>query len=308
MSRSTTGTMRDRFVATVGDLLEQDERTVVVLAVISAGLFREAGLMDRFPDRVVDVGIREQTQIGVAGGLALEGFTPIVTGYAPFLVERAYEQIKVSLAHQGVTAILASVGASWDASGEGRTHQAPEDVALMATIPGFDIHVPGHVDELDAALRHAHAGSRSAYVRMTTDTNTRPYERNVGRVSTLKRGSASGPTIVVVGPVADATLEAVADLDTTVVYTATPSPIDARGIRAEVLGSDVLVIEPYLAGTTAPRILEVLSDRPIKLRSHGVSNLDVRMYGRPDEHRRFHGLDAAGIRRFVLDAAPIPVG
>jgi transketolase len=300
--------MRERFVATVGDLLEQDERTVVVLAVISAGLFRDAGLTDRFPDRIVDVGIREQTQIGVAGGLALEGLTPIVTGYAPFLVERAYEQIKVSLAHQGVTAILASVGASWDSSGEGRTHQAPEDVALMATIPGVDIHVPGHALELEAALRHVHAGSRSAYLRMTTDTNAKPYQHEVGRLSTLKRGSESAPTIVAVGPVADATLAAVADIDATVVYTATPSPIDARGLRAEVLGSEVLVVEPYLAGTTASRILEVLSDRPIRLRSHGVSNLDVRMYGLPDEHRRFHGLDAGGIRSFVLDAVRTPVG
>jgi transketolase len=300
--------MRERFVATVGDLLEKDERTVVVLAVISAGLFREAGLLDRFSDRIVDVGIREQTQIGVAGGLALEGLTPIVTGYAPFLVERAYEQIKVSIAHQGVTAILASVGASWDASGEGRTHQAPEDVALMATIPGIDIHVPGHASELEAALRHVHAGSGSAYLRMTTDANARPYQREVGRISILKRGSTSAPTIVAVGPVADATLEAVADVDATVLYTATPSPIDARGLRAEVLGSEVLVVEPYLAGTTAGRILEVLSDRPLRFRSHGVSNLDVRKYGLPAEHRRFHGLDAVGIRSFVLDATQTPVG
>lgn len=308
MGRPATESMRERFVATVGDLLERDERTVVVLAVISAGLFREAGLMDRFPDRIVDVGIREQTQIGVAGGLALEGFTPIVTGYAPFLVERAYEQIKVSLAHQGVRAILASVGASWDASGEGRTHQAPEDVALMATIPGIDIHVPGHAAELEAAIRHVHAGSRSAYLRMTTDTNAAPYQREVGRLTTLKRGSVSAPTIIAVGPVADATLDAVADIDATVVYTSTPFPIDARGLRSEVLGSDVLVVEPYLAGTIASRIFEVLSDRPIRLRSHGVSDLDVRMYGRPDEHRRFHGLDVVGIRSFVLEAARTPVG
>ena len=84
-------TMRDRFTDTVGDLLDTDERTVVVLAVISHSLFTQAGVEARHPERIIDVGIREQTQIGVAAGLALEGFRPIVTGYAPFLVERSLE-------------------------------------------------------------------------------------------------------------------------------------------------------------------------------------------------------------------------
>jgi transketolase len=291
--------MRDQFTATVGDLLAHDPDVVVVLAVISGGNFGEAGLTHRFADRIIDVGIREQSQVGVAGGLALEGFTPILTGYAPFLVERAFEQIKVSIAHQGVRAILASVGASWDAAGSGRTHQAPEDVALMGTVPGFDIHVPGHARELDAALRHAHAGSRSAYIRMTSDGNASAYQQEVGRIVTLKRGSIDAPTIIAVGPVADAVLAGVTDLDATVLYTATPSPIDSRGLRAAVIGSDVLLVEPYLAGTSAGRVVHALADRPVRLRFHGVSEPEVRRYGSPSQHRAAHGLDASGIRELL---------
>ena len=101
-----------------------------------------------------------QAQIGVAGGLALEGFKPIVTGYAPFLVERTFEQVKLDFDHQGTSAILASVGGSWDASSSGRTHQAPEDVALMASLQSWAVHVPGHPDELEAILRKDHALGR----------------------------------------------------------------------------------------------------------------------------------------------------
>ncbi|MGI9585990.1 MAG: transketolase family protein [Acidimicrobiia bacterium] len=291
--------MRDGFTRVVGDLLETDEQTVVVLAVISNSLFREAGIIDRHPDRVIDVGIREQTQIGVAGGLALEGLKPIVTGYAPFLVQRPFEQIKLSIGHQGVHAILASVGGSWDASGAGRTHQTPEDVALMATLPGWAVHVPGHPGELELILRSTHAAGESAYIRMSGDTNRRQMVSRPGEVVELRRGSDDAATMIAVGPVADAALDAVRDLDMTVLYTATPAPIDVEGLRSLVRSTDVVLVEPYLAGTSAGRVSEALSDRPIRLRSHGVRNTELRKYGSPADHISAHGLDAEGIRAAV---------
>jgi len=292
-------TMRQRFASIVGDLLAEDERTVVVLAVIGSSLFDERGLLRRYPDRIIDVGIREQAQIGVAGGLALEGFKPIVTGYAPFLVERPFEQIKLSITHQGLNVVLASVGGSWDAAAEGRTHQAPEDVTLMASLPRWTVHVPGHPDEMEMLLRSAHGGGSSAYIRMTEDRNDRPYATRPGQIVALRTGSAAAPSVLVVGPLADTVLDAVSDLDVTVLYTTTPSPLDGEGLRANVIGSDVLLIEPYLAGTSLGRVAEALSDRPVRLRSHGVGNAELRNYGTPAEHRAAHGLDAAGIRAFV---------
>lgn len=294
--------MRQRFTSVVGDLLMEDERTAVVLAVIGRGQFAERGLLDRYPERIIDVGIREQAQIGIAGGLALEGFKPILTGYAPFLVERTFEQIKLSLTHQGVNAVLASVGGSWDASTSGRTHQAPEDVTLMASLPGWTIHVPGHPDEMEMMLRSAHSSGTSAYIRMSEDSNAQAYAPNPSQIVALKSGSDGAPTVLVVGPLVDDVLSAVSDLDVTVVYTATPSPIDMRGLRHNVGGSDVLLIEPYLKGTSLGRVAEALRDRPIRFRSHGVGNPELRNYGTPAEHRAAHGLDPAGIRRFVSSA------
>jgi transketolase C-terminal domain/subunit len=80
--------MRETFVATTTALLEEDPRTAVVLADITAADFAPA--KRRHPDRVLNVGIREQLMAGVAGGLALTGMRPYVHSYAPFVIDRAY--------------------------------------------------------------------------------------------------------------------------------------------------------------------------------------------------------------------------
>ena len=143
----------------------------LVLADIGVSRFQQAGAVTRHRDRIINVGIREQLMISVAGGLALGGLRPFVHSYTPFLIERPFEQIKLDLVHQGVGAVLVSIGASYDAASEGRTHQSPGDVALLGTLPGFEVHVPGHPDEVEVLVRHSAIGTGPAYIRLAEDSN-----------------------------------------------------------------------------------------------------------------------------------------
>lgn len=287
-------TMRDAFVTSAEEVLA-DPRSTIVLADISAAAFAPAAA--RHPERVVNVGIREQLMIGVAGGLALTGQRPIVHSYAPFLIERAYEQIKLDLDHQGVGAVLVGIGGSYDRAAAGRTHLAPADVALIDTLDGWTVHVPGHPDEVRPLLRAAVCGTGSAYLRLSTRGNATAYPE-AGDLRVVRDAGPGAPLLVAVGPVLDAALAAVADRPVTVAFTHRPRPFDTAGLRA-LAGVEVILVEPYLAGTSSRVAAEALADRPHRLLALGVGRAELRRYGSPEDHDRWHGLDAAGLRRSV---------
>ena len=282
-------TMRQRFYEFAREALDEDERVAVVTAQIGADAFGEH-------PRHFDVGIREQLMIGVAAGLALEGYRPIAHSYTPFLVERPYEMLKLDLGHNDLGAVLVSIGASYDAAHEGRTHQAPEDVALVAALPGWTIHVPGHVDEADRLLRQALGGDGRTYVRLSEETNHARVES--GWLTVLRHGSPGAPLVVAVGPTLTPVLEATADRDVTVAYIATVRPFPHEELRDALAdGTDIVLVEPYLAGTSGAEVAAALVDRPHRLLALGVPNAEFRHYGTGAEHRAAHGLDAAGIAR-----------
>lgn len=232
---------------------------------------------------------------GVAGGLALTGLRPYVHSYAPFLIDRAYEQIKLDLGHQDAGAVLVSIGASYDASAEGYTHQAPGDVALLDTLAGWTVHVPGHHDEVPPLLRAAAGHDDRVYVRLGEQENAVAH-RDASRLRVLKRG---GPLVVAVGPMLDPVLEATRDLDVTVAYTNTPRPLDADGLRL-LTESAVVIVEPYLAGTSAHLVGAALSGIAHRELHLGVRrDGEVRRYGTWRDHARVHGLDAAGLRTSI---------
>ena len=292
--------MRQRFTVVTDDLLDSDPRAALVLADIGVANFAERGTLRRHPKRVVNVGIREQLMIGVAAGMALEGFRPIAHSYAPFLVERPFEQIKLDVGHQGVGAVLVSTGASYDSAGSGRTHHCPADVALLATLPGWTIHVPGHPDEVEVALRRAMATDQPVYIRLSSAANEFAHTAGVNDAVVLREGSAGAAVLIAVGPMLDRVLEATRDRDVTVVYTTTVVPIAVDPSLFHDV-DEVVVVEPTLEGTSIPALAAGLSARPRRLLGIGVPRAELRRYGSPGEHDNAYGLDAAGIRK-RLDA------
>jgi transketolase len=285
-------TMRESFVRETTDLLDEDPRLAVVLADITAEAFEPA--RRRHPHRVINVGIREQLLISVAGGLALAGMRPIAHTFASFLIERPFEQIKLDLNHQGAGAVLVSAGASYDEPGYGRTHQAPGDVALLGTLPGWTVHVPGHPDEARRLLRWAAGADGLVYLRLSLESNAAALATASDGATVLRSGARG--TVIAVGPVADQVIRATRGMDVTVLYAATIRPFDGAALRATLGTAAVVLVEPYLAGTSVPAVAAALLDIPHRVLGLGVGREELRRYGTPAEHRAAHGLDAASLR------------
>jgi transketolase len=159
------------------------------------------------------------------------------------------------------------------------------------------VHVPGHPDEAERQIRAAARGQGLVYVRLSTEANTVPLDGEPGRLTMLRRGRRG--TVIAVGPLADAVVDATLGFDVTVLYAATIRPLDAATLRDSLQAPDVVLVEPYLAGTSVPAVADALRDLPHRVLGLGVGRAELRRYGTPAEHRAAHGLDARSLRASI---------
>ncbi len=295
-------TMRDRMVAVVGDLIESDPATALILADISSGNFRQ--VFQRYPDRAINVGIMEQTLVSVAAGFALEGFHPIAHSITPFIVERPFEQIKDDFCYQGLGGTLISIGASYDYGTDGMTHHGPADVPILKTLPRMQCCVPGTAAEFEVLLRQTYRNGSPTYIRTSLQQNKQSRPVSFGKLHVERLGRDG--VVVVVGPLLDRTLEAVADLDLSVLYATTVVPFDEETLREVTTGTsaNVILIEPYYEGGLVPEITRALQSTPSRIEAIGVPRRVLDRYGPPERHDQEIGLTVEGIRNRILRFLP----
>ncbi|MDQ2717969.1 MAG: hypothetical protein M3Z08_24005 [Chloroflexota bacterium] len=295
--------MREQMGLTVGELFERDERLALLLAEISTPYFQK--LLRAYPERALNLGILEQTLVGVAAGMALEGFIPVLHSIAPFLVERPFEQIKDDFCYQGLQGNFISIGASYDYSTEGMTHHGTGDVQILRSLPGMQIVVPGSASEFDRLFRQAYANGFPTYYRLSAHSNPVEYPIQFGRLEVLKQGSRA--TIIAVGPALARVLPTVEQLDVTLLYCTTVAPFDAETLRATCQASDIIVVEPYYEGVLVPDICAALKHMPIRVEAIGVPHKVLSHYGTSEQQDEAIGFTEQGIRRRIeefLQAVP----
>jgi transketolase len=160
--------------------------------------------------------------------------------------------------------------------------------------------VPGAAAEADGLVRDTYANDRITYLRTQIVANREARPVELGRLLVERHGSRA--TVIAVGPMLDRTLAATADMDVTVLYATTLNPFDADTLSRELAGDDVVVVEPFFAGTLAGPVSEALRDRPTRLHFVGVPRVVIRDYGTPQQLDHVLGLDAAGIHRRIASA------
>jgi len=143
--------MRKQFPLSVMDIMDNDDRVVVLLGDI--GVFAFKDVFEKYPTRCYNIGILEQTMVGMAAGMAMAGLIPIVHTISPFLVARTYEQIRDDFGFQNLKGTLVGVDVYTTSPNLGLTHSCPEDITMMNLVPHMKTYTPQSPEEFDKLLK-----------------------------------------------------------------------------------------------------------------------------------------------------------
>jgi transketolase len=281
--------------------MNEDKDTVLLLGDIGVYAFRE--VFNKHSSRVINIGILEQSTIGTAAGMAMSGLKPIVYTIAPFLVERAYEQLKIDLGYQNLNVKLISVGASNDYSTLGPTHQCPADVAVLKQIPNMQIVTPGCDWEFNSLFTQTYNNGSPTYYRVVERTNEVANSVMFGKANIMKYGTNA--IVIAVGNLLDTVMMAVDDLNVLVLYYTTLEPFDYAAIETQLGNTkiaNVVIVEPYYSGALVHDIASRISI-PARYKHIGIPHKFITNYGTYDEQMESFGLTVNNIhdeiKRFI---------
>jgi transketolase len=248
------------------ELAQADPRVVVVTAENRAAI---RDLPDKLGDRFIDVGICEQTMIGMAAGLALRGRIPVVHALATFLTLRAFEFIRDDVGIAGLPVKLIGGVPGFLSEANGPTHQAIDDLAVMRAIPGMQIFCPADENELLAGMPSILSSPGPAYVRFNAAKSRlhhAPFE--IGWAELLSDGDDLGVlTAGLLVPYAKEACDLLREdgIAARLVNLRTVAPIDEEAIVDTAARSPALVVieDHLLVGGIYQQVCEVLVRRGV---------------------------------------------
>lgn len=146
-----------------------------------------------YPNQLYNLGIAEQNMIGVAAGLAKEGFIPFANTYASFCASRCADQVRVNMSYMKLPIKLVGLTAGYGAGILGATHVSIEDISLMRALPNITVISPADCTEIIKAMLAAANTPDPTYIRLTGPMNTPivytgDYNFTIGKAVNIQKG------------------------------------------------------------------------------------------------------------------------
>lgn len=240
--------LRQEFADTMLEVGLQDPKLVVMVGDISHGILQP--FAKACPGRYFNVGICEPTIVNMAAGIAKTGLIPVVHTIAPFIIERAYEQIKLDFGYQQLGINLISVGSAFDYSQLGCSHHCYTDISLIGHFKKASIFFPGSPIEFNALFKASYRNGGINYFRLPEKPHDVVFSQEqirLGKAIQVREGKDL--TVIVIGPQLKTVLEAVpiliqSGIHPEILYYPTIKPFDQEiAIKSLSKTKKVLVVE-----------------------------------------------------------------
>ena len=305
--------MRKECLNTIYKLAQKDKKVIFIGSDLGPGVLSE--FKKKIPKRFFMEGVAEQSIIGLAAGLAMDGYKPFVNTIATFLTRRCFEQVCIDLCLHNLPVRLIGNGGGLVYAPLGPTHQATDDISIVRTIPNINIIVPCDATEMRLLIRQINKLKSPVYVRVGRggEEIVTKNDRKIifGKVNILK--SPKKLAYFTTGVMAQKALKASKILeekhnikDVGVIQFGTVKPLDHEFLKKWIpkLDKIVTVEENNLAGGFGSCILEFISDKMPeqlkKIKRIGLGDKFVHKYGSQDELFDYYGLNPKTLVKKIL--------
>ena len=287
-------------------------RTLVVLVSDSTSTAKIAPFKERFPDRLVNVGIAEQSLVGTAAGMALGGFTAVTANAAAFLVHRANEQVKNDVCYSDTNVKLVGLNAGVCYGALASTHHAIDDVSIMRGFGNIRIFAP--CDGIEAAQVFAHALDIEGpvYIRMDSaklpDLHDSSYTFTPGQPDLLRQGSDI--SILAMGSTVHEAVSASLILENQgisarVINLPSIRPLDREALAGALSGTGLaLTVEEHSQhGGIGSLVSETIAEGGLNCRVKRLGFVEGQfaVSGPRDQMRKHIGIDAEGVAATAME-------
>lgn len=247
----------------------KDDDKFVLLTADLATLSGMERYCRTYPQQFVNVGIAEQNMVGIAAGMAAEGYHPVVTTYATFVTMRSCEQIRHYLGYMDQKVIVIGSGAGLSQGFAGNTHYTIEDISMMRAIPNLQILSPSDAASAVKLFESARTSTSPVYIRLTGNLNCPIIYKEdtsfeIGKSKCLTDGWDT--TIFACGTMVSTAMDAAKilqekGLEISVVDMYSIKPIDRQAILKAKDSSLIVTVEEHSKiGGLGAAIAEVVSE------------------------------------------------
>ena len=293
-------------------LARRDPRVVFIGSDLGTGIIE--GMRREFPERYYMDGIYEANIIGMAAGLAMDGYIPYVNTIATFLTRRAFEQIALDLCLHRLPVRLIGNGGGVVYAPLGPTHLAVDDFALMRVLPNMTVLAVCDAEEMRRLMLQTLDWPDPIYIRLAKGgdevVSREEHGFKIGQAIVMRSAAVTAPLFVSTGvmttnALAAARLLAAGGVECTVLHFHTIKPLDVAALLEHAaLAKAIFTVEEHtLVGGFGSAILEALTDKltaipPVK--RLGLSDAFASHYGNQNDLFEVNGLLPAQIAETAL--------